>query len=334
MKENHVHSRNIVKWAEDKDDVFVLSGDLTGSTEISDFKEAHPDKFRCVGMAEQNMMSFAGGMAREGYVPFVHTFSVFLTRRPYDQVGMSIAYPNLPVKLMGFLPGLLTPGGVTHQAIEDINLMRGMPNMTVLETGDVTDVESVLDVAYSINGPVYVRMLRGAIPRLFDTPMEFNKARILDTGGDVVVLTSGIMTEEFLRAKSALQAAGIEVTHAHITTLKPFSDPQIDAILTEAEGPIVTIENHTIYGGLGSAVAERMAELGVGKKLLRIGIPDRYAHGASLAYLLDENDMSAPKIAVRIGKVLGVTVTDDHLGSIPNDAPAESTISADQLEAL
>ena len=175
------HCKNLVEWAKDKPRVVVLSADLTSSCEVDTFRDAYPDRFFSMGMAEQNMMGFAAGLAREGFFPYIHTFAVFITRRPFDQLAMSIAYPNLPVRLMGFLPGITTPGGVTHQAIDDVALMRIVPNMTVLEVGDATEVESVLDVAQSIQGPVYVRMLRGEVPRLFvkTEPVRLNQARIL-----------------------------------------------------------------------------------------------------------------------------------------------------------
>ena len=171
-----------MRWAADKPEVLVLSADLTSSTEIDLFSSTYPDRFLSMGVAEQNMLSFAAGLAREGFIPFVHTFAVFIYRRAYDQIAMSVAYPNLPVRMIGFLPGITTPGGATHQAIEDIAIMRALPNMTVLECGDATEVESVLEVMQNINGPVYVRMLRGEIPRLFSSPMIFNKARVLSEG--------------------------------------------------------------------------------------------------------------------------------------------------------
>ncbi len=141
-----VHAKNLVKWAADKPKVLVLSADLTSSTEIDLFRDAYPDRFLSMGIAEQNMLSFAAGLAREGFIPFVHTFAVFIYRRAYDQIAMSVAYPNLPVRMIGFLPGITTPGGATHQAIEDISIMRALPNMTVLECGDATEVESILEV--------------------------------------------------------------------------------------------------------------------------------------------------------------------------------------------
>src|SRR3989304_10256687 len=174
-----LHAKNLVKWAKDKPEVLVLSADLTSSTEIDLFRDAYPDRFISFGVAEQNMMSFAGGLAREGFFPFVHTFAVFIYLRAYDQIAMSISYPNLPVRMFGFLPGVTTPGGATHQAIEDIAVMRALPNMTILEVGDATDVESVLDAIHPVEGPGYVRMLRGEIPRLFDpaAPLRLGQAR-------------------------------------------------------------------------------------------------------------------------------------------------------------
>ena len=157
---SRVHAQNLVRFGREHPDVVVLSADLTSSTEAEDFKNACPDRFYSMGMAEQNMMSVAGGLAREGLVPLVHDFAVFMYRRALDQIEMSIAYPNLPVKMLGFLPGLTTPGGVSHQAINDLAVMTALPNVAVLECADATDVESVLAIAYAIDGPVYVRMLR------------------------------------------------------------------------------------------------------------------------------------------------------------------------------
>jgi hypothetical protein len=168
-----------------------------------------PDRFLSLGMAEQNMIGVAAGLAREGFTPLVHTFGVFLTRRVYDQVAMSVAYPNLRVRLLGFLPGLTTRGGVTHQAIDDVALMRVLPNMTVLGTGDATEVETVLDVADTVPGPLYCRVLRGEVPRLFSDPMRLDRVRVLSEGDDLCVVSSGICTEQAMRALAAVGDAGV-----------------------------------------------------------------------------------------------------------------------------
>ncbi len=309
-----VHAKNLVRWAENRPKVLVLSADLTSSTEIDLFRDTYPDRFLSMGIAEQNMLSFAAGLAREGFIPFVHTFAVFIYRRAYDQIAMSVSYPNLPVRMIGFLPGITTPGGATHQAIEDVAIMRALPNMTVLECGDATEVESVLDVIERINGPVYVRMLRGEIPRLFDSPMEFGKARVLTEGRDIVILSSGIMTEEAMRAVQVLRSRGLSVQHMHISTLKPFDDRSVLDAIAKSRFGVITMENHTIVGGLGSIIAEKMAGAGMDKKLVRIGLRDTYAHGASRNYLFRKYGMDAlaliREVEAMVGRQFNISVNE------------------------
>ncbi len=300
------HVENFIEWSIDKPEVVVMTADLTNSCEVGKWRDTYPDRYFSMGMAEQNMMGFASGMAREGFVPYIHTFAVFIYRRPYDQLAMSIAYPNLNVKFMAFLPGVVTPGGVTHQAIEDIAIMRATPNMTILDTADATEVESVLDVAHSINGPVYVRMLRGEMPRLFDTPMEFNKARVLQQGKDVLVLTSGVMTEEAIRATNALESKGVSIKHLHISTLKPFTDPAVLEALKDVKHGVITLENHSIIGGLGSAVSELMTDNNIAKPLVRLGLKDTYAHGASYQYLIKEYNLNAISLVRAVESLLDI----------------------------
>ncbi len=328
------HARNLIQWAKDKPEVLVLSADLTSSCEVDDFRDTYSDRFYSMGMAEQNMMSFAAGLAREGFFPYIHTFAVFICRRPFDQVAMSIAYPNLPVRLIGFLPGITTPGGATHQAIDDVALMRVLPNMTILECGDATDVESVLGVAQPINGPVYVRMLRGEVPRLFpaDEPMQLGRARVLSAGDDVTVLSSGICTEEALRASAPLRDKGVSLRHLHVSTLKPFDDPTVMEALQAARHGVITMENHTTIGGLGSAVAEVMAEAGLAKRLIRLGIQDQYAHGASRPYLMKKYGLDAAALVAAVerlcGKSLGLAEADFQAVEIARD---QSTAKAEDL---
>lgn len=335
------HVENFIQWSADKPEVVVLSADLTNSCEVGKWRDTYPERFFSMGMAEQNMLSWAGGLAREGFEPWLHTFAVFLYRRPLDQLQMSVAYPNLKVRLVGFLPGITTPGGVTHQAIDDVAVMRAIPNMTILETGDATEVESVLDVAHAIDGPVYIRMLRGEMPRLFptDEPFAFNTARILDLAGDsldapadVVVLTSGILTEEAIRAIPAIQDAGVRVTHLHISTLKPFTDPTVLTALQSATSAVITMENHLINGGLGSAVAEVMAENGISAPLHRIGLRDTYAHGASQAHLLAEYELDAMSLVRRVETALGrnLGIAEADLA----DVRVAAVHSAAKVEAL
>jgi transketolase len=310
------HREHFVRWAEHRPEVLVLSADLTSSCEADAFRDAYPQRFYSLGMAEQNMMGFAAGLAREGFFPYIHTFAVFVTRRPFDQVAMSIAYPNLPVRLVGFLPGITTPGGVTHQAIDDVGLMRLLPNMTVLEAGDATEATSVLDVAQAIDGPVYIRQLRGEVPRLFpaDAPMQLGRARQLADGEDLCVISSGICTEEAMRATAALRARGLGVRHLHVSTLKPFDDPAVLAAVSNVRLGVVSMENHSIIGGLGAAVAELMAEHGVGRRLVRLGLKDTYAHGASKPYLLREYGLDAMALVRAAEDLAGARLDIDDAG--------------------
>ena len=307
------HQQNFIDWSADKPEVVVLTADLTNSCEVGKWRDTYPDRYFSMGMAEQNMIGVAAGMAREGFEPWLHTFAVFLYRRPLDQLQMSIAYPALKVRLVGFLPGIMTPGGVTHQAIEDLAIMRAIPNMTILEVGDATEAESMLDVAHAIDGPVYIRQLRGEVSRIFpkDEPMEFNKARILSTGEDITLVTSGIMTEEALRAIPLIQAQGVSVQHLHVSTIKPFDDPQVIKAVTSAKKGVITMENHTIVGGVGSAVAELIAEHGANAPLRRIGVRDTYAHGASQKHLMAELGLNANSLVEAVEELLGRSLNID-----------------------
>lgn len=302
------HRSGFVQWAADKPEVLVLSADLTSSCEADLFRDTCPERFFSMGMAEQNMMGFAAGLAREGFTPFVHTFGVFVTRRPFDQVAMSIACPNLPVRLLGFLPGVTTPGGVTHQAIDDVALMRALPNMTVLACGDATEVLAAPGLAQSVEGPVYVRMLRGEVPRLFRDPPVLGRLRVLSRGQDLCLVSSGICTAEAIAAAASLRSQGVSVAHLHAFTLKPFDDPALLDLIAGCRG-VITVENHSVIGGLGSAVAERMAEAGLGRRLVRLGMQDVWGHGASRRYLMQEFGLDASAIVSAAAGLLGTTLT-------------------------
>ena len=331
---NQPYSKALVDWAKNKPELVVFSGDLTGSTEISLFKKTYPDRFYSLGMAEQNMMSFAGGLAREGFTPFVHTFSVFMYRRALDQIEMSIAYPNQKVRMMGFLPGIMTPGGVTHQAIDDIGVLKNLPNLTIIETGDATDVETMLPVIDKIDGPVYVRVLRKDVPRLFpkSEPMQFNRVRVLSEGTDITLVTAGVCTEEAMRATSLLKKEGVSIEHIHVNMHKPFSDPQVAKSIAKSKYGVITMENHTIISGLGAEVAETIAINGLGKKLYRIGLEDTYAHGGSQNYLMEYYGLDAMALVRKVESIMGTkfSIKKEDLSEVRLNIKA----SEDQLEAL
>lgn len=320
-----------IRFASRRPEVLCLSADLTASCEVDKFRDQYPEQFLSLGMAEQNMLSFAAGLALGGFTPYLHSFGVFLYRRPYDQLVNSIAYPNRRVRLMAFLPGITTPGGITHQAIEDVAMMRALPNMTVIETGDASEVESVLDVVENIDGPVYVRVLRGQLPRLFAEPMRFNRLRVLSEGGEVLLVTSGICTEEAMRATPLLRDRGVRITHLHASTLKPFDAATLLAHARHAR-QVVTMENHTIVGGLGSLVAELLAEAGLGARLTRLGLRDTFAHGASKPYLMRKYGMDALALVQTLSAMLGreLHISEADLSAVRLDA----VHSAAKAEAL
>jgi transketolase len=305
------HRTNLLQWAKRHPKALILTADLTSSCEADLLRDKLPSQYLSMGMAEQNMMSFAGGLAREGYHPYIHTFAVFVTRRPFDQVAMSIGVPNLPVRLLGFLPGLTTPGGVTHQAIDDVTLMRAIPNMRILEVGDATEVQSVLDVAELVPGPVYIRMWRGQVPRLFpkSAPMKFGVVRKLSDGKDIVLITCGLCTEEALKIRSELEQAGVSFHHLHLSTIVPFPVHDVMEAAKATKYGIITMENHSIVGGIGSATAEALAENGIGKNLVRLGVPGVYAHGASCAYLMKEYGYDCTALQQAVEQLVGKRIS-------------------------
>ena len=206
------YGRALVELARSREEILCLSGDLTRQTEVDLFQEEFPERFIHAAMAEANMVSMAGALARRGFVPFVHTFGVFATRRPLDQIVNSVAYPNLPVRLVGFMPGVSSPGGPSHQAIEDVALMRALPHMTVVDVADATEIRQAVAAIADVAGPVYLRLKRGEIPVIFGDDHEFSltRAQLLSAGEDVLLVASGMMLSSALAAASALEAVGVD----------------------------------------------------------------------------------------------------------------------------
>jgi transketolase len=299
------YQNEFLRWSRDKEKVLVLTADLTNSCEVGVWAKEYPDRYFSMGLTEQNMLGVAAGLARKGFFPYIHTFAVFIYRRPFDQLAMSIAYPNLPVRLIGFLPGISTPGGVTHQAIDDLAILRAVPNMRIISIGDATEAETCLDSIQAVNGPVYVRMLRGEVARLFpkSVPFVFNQARVLNRGTDLAIISEGICTEEAIRATMALGAKGLSITHLHVSTIKPFTDPQIPEAIEKSRYGVITLENHLASGGLGGAVSELITDKGLGKKLIRLGLQDTYAHGASKGYLMKKYGLDATALIAASEKI-------------------------------
>jgi transketolase len=275
------YGRALVELARERPEILCLSGDLTRQTEVDLFQQEIPERFIHGGMAEANMISMAGALARRGFLPFVHTFGVFATRRPLDQVINSVAYPRLPVRIVGFMPGVSSPGGPSHQAIDDVALMRAIPNMTVVDVADATEIRAALPAVTDVPGPVYLRLKRGEIPVIFDRDHEFSlsRAQVLSAGGDLALIASGMMLPAAISAAGTLGGAGVSVTTVNVPVIKPLDTATIIRAVRGAAA-VITAENHSVIGGLGSAVAETIAEAGLGRPLRRIGLRDTFAEGA------------------------------------------------------
>jgi transketolase len=301
------YGQSLVELAKERAEIVCLTGDLTRQCEIDLFAEALPERFIHAGMAEANMMSMAGALARDGFIPFVHTFGVFATRRPLDQIINAIAFPNLPVRIMGFMPGVSSPGGPSHQAIDDVALMRAIPNMTVLDVADAVEVRQVARAIVDIDGPVYVRLKRGEIPVIFgeDHRLRTDRAEVLNEGHDVAIIASGMMLAAALAAARLLDANGVAASVLNVPVIKPLDAVTVVEAARETRA-VVTAENHTIVGGLGSAVAEAIAESGLGRPLRRIGLRDTFAEGSKTGpYLFDKYGLSTQAIVDAAWAALG-----------------------------
>ena len=278
------YGRALVELARERPEILCLTGDLTKQTEIDLFQAEIPERFIHAGMAEANMLSMAGALARRGYLPFVHTFGVFATRRPLDQIVNSVAYPNLPVRIVGFMPGVSSPGGPSHQAIEDVALMRAVPNMTVIDVADATQIRKALPLIADVPGPVYLRLKRGEIPVIFEDDCEFSltTAEILREGSELAIIANGMMLASSVGAAEILAAEGVGVTLVNVPVIKPLDVRTIRQAVAGVSA-VITAENHSVIGGIGSAVAETIAEAGLGRPLRRIGLRDTFAEGARTA---------------------------------------------------
>ena len=417
------YGRALAELARTRPEVVCLSGDLTRQCEVDIFQDEFPDRFIHAGMAEANMIGVAGALARQGLMPFVHSFGVFTTRRPLDQIVNAVAYPRLPVRIVGFMPGVSSPGGPSHQAIEDVALMRAIPGMTVIDVADATETAQVVAAMADVPGPVYLRLKRGEIPVIFpaDHSLSLDRAQVLEwrgeamdggaqttggagtdgggvtsggaqtsggavsaggaqiagaadttggghhtggaltsggaqttgladtsgggvsTGGgvssggagirdggwsstsgaapssDVALLASGMMVAPALAAARVLEAAGAVTVVVNIPVIKPLDTETVLAVAAASQA-VITAENHTVIGGLGSAVAEALAESGLGRPLRRIGLQDTFAEGAKdAAYLFTKYGLTTQHIVDTAWSVL-------HR---PGPTPRSPTLPAD-----
>jgi transketolase len=255
--------------------VVCVDADFNPASKITEFKKAFPERFIQVGIAEQNMMCVAAGLATAGFIPFASTISAFTSRRACDQVTTSIALPRLNVKIMGLYPGLFVgKNGASHQSLEDIGIMRSIANMTILHPSDAVEMIQVLEWAAEYKGPVYIRVGRDPAPRMMPEGYRFQVGRsvVLREGGDVGVIAYGDLLEDTLTASDLLARKGIRATVLNMSSLKPLDEEGVVG-LAGRTGRIVTVDNHNIIGGLGSAVAEVLCERRP-TPMRRIGIRD------------------------------------------------------------
>ena len=288
----------LVEVAQSRGDIVGLTADLAKYTDIDVFARNFPDRFFQLGMAEQNLVGVAAGLARVGFTPFATTYCVFATRRAYDFIAIDLAVGRANVKVIAGLPGLTTGYGATHQGIDDLALMRTVPNLVVIDPCDATEINQAVHAIAAYQGPVYMRILRGRVKRVFDPQgytFELGKANLLRSGKDVALISTGLMTERALQAADLLQTGGIEVAVLHVPTLKPLDEEAIVHLARETR-TVLTLENHSIVGGLGSAVAEAICMAGLTVTISKVGIRDHFVECGSVPHLNEKYGLSVPHI--------------------------------------
>lgn len=288
----------LVKLGETNDKVVVLDADLAAATMTNGFKAAYPDRFYDCGIAEANMVDMAAGMSTMGLVPFCSTFAVF-AGRSYDQIRNGVCYPKFNVKF-GFSHAGITLGedGGSHQAIEDIALMRVLPNMTVFVPSDANECYKCVEAAAKINGPVFIRTARLPSPVYEERPFEVGKGNVIKDGKDAVIFTCGIMLEHCLEAAEILASKGVDVAIVNHHTLKPFDEALTREYAAKCH-KVFTVEEHSIIGGLGDAVAAALCGMGL-EKFQKIGINDEFGQSGKPADLLVEYGLTGAQIAEKI----------------------------------
>ena len=298
------YGKALVELGEQNKKVVVLDADLAGATMTKYFKAAHPDRFFDCGIAEANMMNIGAGLSTMGLVPFCSTFAMFGAGRAYEQIRNSIAYPKFNVKICCSHAGVsVGEDGGSHQAIEDIALMRVIPGMTVIVPADAKEARKATFALADFHGPAYMRLARLATPVFEeDYPFEIGKANVLRKGKDAAVFACGLMVNEALEAAKLLAAEGIEISVINVHTIKPI-DAECVTKYAEKCGNVVTVEEHSVIGGLGDAVADVL----MGKvccKFRKIGVNDQFGQSGKAADVLREYGLTADQIAAKIKETL------------------------------
>ncbi len=292
----------LAEVAQTRPDIVGLTADLGKYTDIHPFRDAHPNRFFNVGMAEQNLIAVAAGLARTGLTPFATTYGVFASRRAYDFIAIACAHSRVNVKIIAGLPGVTTGYGGTHQAIEDLALMRMVPELVVIDPCDATDIAQATQAMAEHEGTVYMRLLRGAVPVVLDPAryrFRIGKAAEVRSGRQVGIVSTGLMTERALDAAELLAASGVEAGILHVPTIKPFDTAAVVDIARRSD-LLVTAENHVTNGGLASLVAEALFDASLHKRLLRVGLPDKFQPCGAVPTIQDRLGLTAPRIAAAI----------------------------------
>ncbi|MEU4780554.1 transketolase C-terminal domain-containing protein [Micromonospora sp. NPDC023633] len=293
--------------AEQDQRVVGLTADLGKYTDMHIFAKAHPERFFQMGMAEQLLLGAAAGMAEVGLVPFASTYAVFAARRAYDFLCLDIAEPNLNVNIVGGLPGLTTGYGPSHQATEDIAIFRGMPNLTIVDPCDSVDIAQAVPQLAASDGPTYLRLLRGKVPTVldeYDYTFRLGKAAVLRGGADVVLVSSGLMTMRALQAAERLARHRVDVAVVHTPTIKPFDS---ETVLAEVDSDrlVLTLENHTVVGGLFETVASAVVRAGLGKRVVPVALPDEFLAAGALPTLHDRYGLATDSVVQKVLAELG-----------------------------
>jgi len=295
----------LVALGKKRNDVVVLDADLSGSTKTGKFAKVFPDRFFNVGIAEQDMVGTAAGFAVAGKLPFASTFAVFATGRAWEQVRQSVCYPNLNVKIVASHAGITVgEDGGSHQSVEDIAVMRVLPNMTVIVPADGPETLQAIEAVAAYKGPCYVRVGRNKVPTLFgeDYKFKIGKAHVFNEGKDAAIIATGLMVAEAIKARDLLKSEGIDAGVINMSTIKPL-DTEAIAAAAKRCGAIVTAEEHSIIGGLGGAVAEALAE-STPVPMVRIGVKDAFGTSGDQEGLLKHYGMSADDIASAVRAVI------------------------------
>ena len=305
MAAREAYGKALLALGEENPHVVVLDADLSKSTKTAYFGAKYPRRFFNMGIAEANLMGTAAGLAAAGKIPFASTFAVFAVGRAFEQIRNSIAYPRLNVKIVATHAGITVgEDGGSHQAVEDVALMRAVPNMTVLVPADGEETRQAVLAAAQYNGPVYIRLGRMETPLLFgaDYHFEIGKANVLTTGNDAAVLANGLLVQVALEAARELAEEGINVSVVNVASVKPLDAETIVRVAGET-GAIVTAEEHSVIGGLGSAVAELLGEKRPAP-MVRVGLRDTFGESGSPAELLEKYGLSKAAVKKAVGEVL------------------------------